>query len=264
MSHITVTSQAVQAVKGQAARNDTPDVNKIEKGLVNAAHSIAADNDTLKRDAATIARNAKNPNLDPQTIASDKATIARDVEISWRVYHTMVSALTPAGQVLHSGTGSGPKGATSLYAGFDAVFLAIDDYMHTLNALQLANAALMQQSSQQEVAQNQVFENSENVVNWGPDGKTPTSTNKNPDGTTNPYSNDLFMLENVASGDAAAWSARYQDDNTKNQAIVKQIDTTYQQWQAAVNQNNQNQSPILAVANAMNQWISNFLSRIHV
>lgn len=163
---------------------------------------------------------------------------------------TSTSNIAGGSQILNIGpTGSGPKGTTSLYAGIDAVLAIIGDFMHALNALQIANATLMEQISQEEVAQNQLFEKDEN---------SPTPIKGDP------YSNDLYMLEHATSaGDQSKYSAMYQDDNTKNQALIKNIDSVYQQWQGAVNQNNQNQQPILAVGSAITQFIANFLRYIH-
>lgn len=163
---------------------------------------------------------------------------------------TSTSNVTGGSQPLNIGPSeSGPKGTTSLYAGIDSVLAIIDDFMHVLNSLQIANALLMEKMSQEEIAQNQIFEKDEN---------SPTPI------PGDPYSNDLYELEHAKNGgDQSKYSAMYQDDNTKNQAIIKNIDSDYQQWQGAVNQNNQNQQPILAVGSALTQFISNFLRYIH-
>jgi hypothetical protein len=151
------------------------------------------------------------------------------------------------------GSGNAPKGSNSLYSDISTVLAIIDDFLHTLNGLQLTNAAAMQQMSQEEVGQNQAFENAENFAG------TPGTWTPIPNGQFNNY---MWLLKNDPD-DSPKWSAAYQDDNSKNQAIIKQIDSVYQQWQSAVNQSNQNQQPILAVGSAITQFIANFLRYIH-
>lgn len=153
----------------------------------------------------------------------------------------------------HVGSKDGPKKVNSLYGDLSVVLSIIEDFMGILNQLQLTNASVMQQFSSQEVKLNQDFEDMEN--------KEGSTDPYNPPSV--PYHNALWQLKQKGA-DENKWSTIFQADNAKNQAAIKSIDSFYTQWQAVVNQNNQNQQPILSVGNAITQWISNFLRYIHV